>query len=145
MYLKKSVCKACRIQAFGQAGWNEFAEAWFDPIPGNRRGDTVCPFTITDQMVANIGQQIKDKIVLTQAMKTAIKQGGLSIRVKVSDMLTWHTDSVISPPPWCPFPEYHKMKGVHKLPKRVPFTDLNKDKGKYPKGTTFWHGVPLAQ
>lgn len=134
MKLKKSVCKACREQAFGKKGWNQFAEAWFT----NEDGATYCPFTITDKMTARIKKDV-DAIVSKYpvTIRDAINRGYITVDVKNINAPKWYV-TCKKPPLWCPFSEYHYNKGIHKLPIRVT-RHREEIKKKYPHGTKLWH------
>jgi len=86
MGLNKSICKRCRIKELGKSGWNQFAEAWFDPIYNDnerkyRDGTTTCPYPIFDR--------IKDIV------RIANVEG------------SWTVSSEGKPPVWCPYKREH--------------------------------------
>ena len=138
MRLKKSVCKACRIQAYGKKGWNELAEAWFT----NDVNTVYCPFTITDKMTSHIKKDVDSLISrYPKSMRDAIERGCILVKVKNVNAPQWRV-TCKKPPSWCPFKEYHSMKGINKLPTKVN-RRKEKPKKKYPPGTKLWNGIPI--
>jgi len=106
MALKKSVCKKCRIKELGRTGWNEFVEAWFDPVYNGkqkyRSGTTTCPRSIFDCLRDSIKKKVLSSA--TPLEKIAITEGIICISNVEGD---WTISSEGKPPVWCPYRKEH--------------------------------------
>jgi len=107
MGLNKSICKRCRIKELGKSGWNQFAEAWFDPIYNDnerkyRDGTTTCPYPIFDRIKDSIKR--KALISATPAEKAAL----IKDIVRIANVEgSWTVSSEGKPPVWCPYKREH--------------------------------------
>lgn len=106
MSLRKSVCKKCRIRELGKDGWNDLANAWFDPYYNKdgtlyRKGHTVCPYPIINR----ITESIRNKVLATGSnAERWLMKNWLSIEYGGS--VIWRAE--LPPPPWCPYKKEHK-------------------------------------
>jgi len=123
---------------FGKNGWSEFAEAWFT----NDVNKVYCPFTIAKEVVASIKKDIEPLIAgYPKPTRDLIELKFIGIEVSNYGVPKWSV-TCKQPPSWCPFKEYHSMKGYSKLPIRLK-RFKEKPKKKYPPGTKLWHGIPI--
>lgn len=107
MSLKKSVCMECRTKELGEdAGWNTFAESWFDPWIKNgvetREGHTYCPYPIFERMIEHMKELIRKHGTLTE--KTVLDSEIIHMKNKVGSVRV-RTDS--PPAEWCPYKKEH--------------------------------------
>lgn len=107
MTLKKSICKKCRIKEFGKDGWNEFAEAWFDPVYEEdgrryRGGTTSCPRPIFDRLKDSITKKVL-------AIATTEEKAVLDKVIFIKNLSgSWTVSSEEGEPPvWCPYRKEH--------------------------------------
>jgi len=105
MALKKYVCQKCRIKELGKDGWNEFAEAWFDPVYENGRrlrdGTTTCPAPIFNRMKDSIKRKILS--IATPAEKAVLDK--VIFIVNMSG--PWTISAEEKPPAWCSYKKEH--------------------------------------
>ena len=100
MALNKSICKECRIRELGKEGWNEFAEAWFDPNY-DRGGTTTCPRPIFDRLKDSITKKVL-------AIATTAEKEVLDKVIFIMNMSgPWTISSEGGPPVWCPYRKEH--------------------------------------
>ncbi len=136
MSLRKPVCIKCRTEEFGEEGWNNLADAWFDPYYDDdgtfkREGSTVCPYPVLERICHNI----RDKVVVN-ADKVEIhllEQGMIKVSYKGDGI--WPVKS--EPPLWCPFTKEHTKEIIDKAfleEERIKLTEGEGivDKGKGP-------------